>query len=310
MEGKIFNETDSEYIIKFKKSEFRVLKPTENNKYLMFIIGDSPNKSWLNKLNFYCISKNPSFNKLLEKFIIMAEKNYVELESPYIKMESSFSEKELAYQIEKNIILKYAEFNNFQSNNINFSKNTKKLFNKEIITDIIINEYMNVWKYLIDNQLGSIDIENNLVFHWKLYLENFKSCSLRQELREIGKKYGYSKIEIHIFFNDKLYPNFPTNDSAKWDEAVHHYFNSLLTTSGLILRDDENEYHPVMDKLIDDPLNVPSDRKIKLLCVSRISKEKNLDVFCSLDTKQYELVLVGDGPYKKELMEKLLIVRR
>ena len=48
----------------------------------------------------------------------------------------------------------------------------------------------------------------------------------------------------------------------------------------------------------------PSDRKIKLLCVSRISKEKNLDVFCSLDTKQYELVLVGDGPYKKELMEK------
>jgi len=51
-------------------------------------------------------------------------------------------------------------------------------------------------------------------------------------------------------------------------------------------------------------LHMPSDRKIKLLCVSRISKEKNLDVFCNLDRKKYQLVLVGDGPYKQELMQK------
>ena len=48
----------------------------------------------------------------------------------------------------------------------------------------------------------------------------------------------------------------------------------------------------------------PSDRKIKLLCVSRLSKEKNLDVFCSLNPNKYDLVLVGDGPYKQELMQK------
>jgi glycosyltransferase involved in cell wall biosynthesis len=48
----------------------------------------------------------------------------------------------------------------------------------------------------------------------------------------------------------------------------------------------------------------PSDQKIKLLCVSRISKEKNLDAFCSLNPKKYELVLVGNGPYFDELKKK------
>jgi glycosyltransferase involved in cell wall biosynthesis len=59
-----------------------------------------------------------------------------------------------------------------------------------------------------------------------------------------------------------------------------------------------------ISKLIPSITHMPSDRKIKLLCVSRISKEKNLDVFCSLDSEKYDLVLVGDGPYKQELMEK------
>ena len=48
----------------------------------------------------------------------------------------------------------------------------------------------------------------------------------------------------------------------------------------------------------------PSDRKTKLLCVSRISKEKNLDAYCSLSPNLYDLVLVGDGPYISELKVK------
>jgi len=41
--------------------------------------------------------------------------------------------------------------------------------------------------------------------------------------------------------------------------------------------------------------------KIKLVCVSRISKEKNLEAFCNLSPNKYELLVVGDGPYKPEL---------
>jgi glycosyltransferase involved in cell wall biosynthesis len=42
----------------------------------------------------------------------------------------------------------------------------------------------------------------------------------------------------------------------------------------------------------------------RLLSVGRISIEKNLDAFCSLDHKKYDLVVVGDGPYLKKLKSK------
>jgi glycosyltransferase involved in cell wall biosynthesis len=41
-----------------------------------------------------------------------------------------------------------------------------------------------------------------------------------------------------------------------------------------------------------------------LLTVNRISKEKNLDAFCRLSSYLYNLTVVGDGPYLKELKSK------
>jgi glycosyltransferase involved in cell wall biosynthesis len=41
-----------------------------------------------------------------------------------------------------------------------------------------------------------------------------------------------------------------------------------------------------------------------LVCVSRVSKEKNLDDFCSLEYPGAIKIMVGDGPYRKELEEK------
>ena len=41
-----------------------------------------------------------------------------------------------------------------------------------------------------------------------------------------------------------------------------------------------------------------------LVCVSRVSKEKNLDAFCELDYPGAIKIMVGDGPYRKELEKK------
>jgi len=47
-----------------------------------------------------------------------------------------------------------------------------------------------------------------------------------------------------------------------------------------------------------------TNAKPRLLSVGRVSKEKNLDVFCQLDRDQYDLVMVGDGPYLQTLMRQ------
>ena len=46
------------------------------------------------------------------------------------------------------------------------------------------------------------------------------------------------------------------------------------------------------------------DDKINLVCVSRISKEKNLDDFCKVQYPNQNKILVGDGPYRQELENK------
>jgi glycosyltransferase involved in cell wall biosynthesis len=54
----------------------------------------------------------------------------------------------------------------------------------------------------------------------------------------------------------------------------------------------------------DNPRGDSVARKPKLVSVGRVSKEKNLDAFCSLHQDKYELTVVGDGPYRKELENK------
>lgn len=55
---------------------------------------------------------------------------------------------------------------------------------------------------------------------------------------------------------------------------------------------DRDIFYPVDKQHTDIPV---------LLCVSRVSREKNLDVFCQLPGKK---ILVGDGPYLKELQDR------
>jgi len=62
---------------------------------------------------------------------------------------------------------------------------------------------------------------------------------------------------------------------------------------------DKNTFNPSNRRRIDD-----SVLKI-ILCVSRVSKEKGLDDFCQIPIPDnYLKVLVGDGPYLNELMNK------
>lgn len=42
----------------------------------------------------------------------------------------------------------------------------------------------------------------------------------------------------------------------------------------------------------------------RLLSVGRVTREKNLDVFCQLDSNKYDLFVVGDGDYRSELTKK------
>ena len=107
---------------------------------------------------------------------------------------------------------------------------------------------------------------------------------------------------------------------VKWTNkflAIFHRDKTVFCTSQSMI--DYLKYHKIGEKHISWSRGVDTDifrpprtqknnnvfiKQINLLTVNRVSKEKNLDVFCQLSSFIYNLTVVGDGPYLKELKQK------
>lgn len=94
----------------------------------------------------------------------------------------------------------------------------------------------------------------------------------------------------------------------------HKHQGKVLTTTETMVKDLQSHGFDgeivSWSKGVDRDIFNPSYRtdsvagKPILLCVSRISKEKNLEEFCKLDYPGSTKIMVGDGPYRKELEQK------
>jgi glycosyltransferase involved in cell wall biosynthesis len=84
-----------------------------------------------------------------------------------------------------------------------------------------------------------------------------------------------------------------TTESIKQDLELHGFKNLVVWTRGV----DRTIFNSTHRRTI------VSGRPI-LLNVSRVSKEKGLDDFCRLDYPGATKIIVGDGPYRKELEQR------
>ena len=106
-------------------------------------------------------------------------------------------------------------------------------------------------------------------------------------------------------------PEFITWAYVRW---FHKHSGKVLTTTETMVNDlvDHGFDGTVIPwtRGVDRDIFNPSYRTETvvnhpiLVCVSRVSKEKNLDAFCELDYPNAMKIMVGDGPYRKELEKK------
>lgn len=106
-------------------------------------------------------------------------------------------------------------------------------------------------------------------------------------------------------------PEFITWSYVRW---FHKHSGKVLTTTDTMvneLRDHGFDGTVIpWTRGVDREIFNPSYRTETvvnhpiLVCVSRVSKEKNLDDFCELDYPNAVKIMVGDGPYRKELEKK------
>lgn len=157
-----------------------------------------------------------------------------------------------------------------------------------------------------------------------------------QKIEEIGADYYHIATEgpvglwarkyltkHHIRYNTAYHTKFPEGlytllgipESITWRyiKWFHKHTGRVLTTTESMvgqlkdkgLRGNIIPWTRGVDRSIFRPeLRTKRAGEVVLVCVSRVSREKNLDDFCSLDYFGARKILVGDGPYREELEQK------
>jgi len=106
----------------------------------------------------------------------------------------------------------------------------------------------------------------------------------------------------------------PESITWRYIKWFHKHTGKVLTTTEAMVK-QLKEHGLVADILswtrgVDRSIFNPdrrykhSKKHIELVCVSRVSKEKNLDDFCKLNYPNSIKTMVGDGPYLNELSQR------
>jgi glycosyltransferase involved in cell wall biosynthesis len=129
-------------------------------------------------------------------------------------------------------------------------------------------------------------------------------------------KHGYSyNTAYHTKFPEGLHTLVGIPESITWHyiKWFHKHTGKVLSTTESMVNQLKSQgliadivpwTRGVDRNLFNDSQRNKKNSELNLVCVGRISKEKNLDEFCKIDYFHAKKILVGDGPYRKELESK------
>ena len=146
--------------------------------------------------------------------------------------------------------------------------------------------------------------------HIHIATEGPVGLRVRQYLDKHGYRYNTA---YHTKFPEGLKKLFGIPEALTWPLVrwFHKHSGKVLTTTESMVQ--ELQAHGFDGEIIpwtrgvDRDIFKPDQRTKTLsngpilVCVSRVSKEKNLDDFCKLDYPNAIKIMVGDGPYRKDL---------
>ena len=164
-------------------------------------------------------------------------------------------------------------------------------------------------KIAIPRNVGAI-LEEIRPDHIHIATEGPVGLRVRQYLDKHGYRYNTA---YHTKFPEGLRKLFGIPEAITWPLVrwFHKHSGKVLTTTESMVQElrahgFDGEIIP-WTRGVDRDIFKPDQRTKTLsngpilVCVSRVSKEKNLDDFCKLDYPNAIKIMVGDGPYRKDL---------
>jgi ubiquitin-protein ligase len=193
-------------ILNFEHESIRckIITPNEQQDYYLVIPDNESQKNSCKKINKYCIKKKPTIEKIKLKLIKEFSKNIpVDVKPNFndTKTDTCIDE----YQIRS----KLSEIANSSKSMMSCKSDiVKNIFDKQMIIDVLISEYLDCVKQYKNNKMIHITLINDNIFSWNIKYK-FKKCDLSNDLKKLKDTFGYDHVELDINFHDELYPNYP-----------------------------------------------------------------------------------------------------
>ena len=147
--------------------------------------------------------------------------------------------------------------------------------------------------------------------HIHIATEGPMGLCARQYLDKHGRRYNTA---YHTRFPEGLRKLFGIPENLTWPliRWFHKHSGKVLTTTDTMVQElreqgfdgDIVSWTRGVDRTVFKPEYRVPHEGTRLVCVSRISKEKNLEDFCELKYPGAHKILVGDGPYRAELEQR------
>ena len=169
----------------------------------------------VNKINSYSIKNIPTIDKFFTKINkcyenSLTEKNIEKNKDINYFMNSNINDID-KFDIElTRLKIQLQEYKNTSVSQLAVTNNnSKNFYDASLVADIIINEYIELFKFYKNSKNIGLSLVNNNIYHWNLKFRNFDNKELKQDLQNLflAKEYNYIEVELH--FHDKLYPNYP-----------------------------------------------------------------------------------------------------
>lgn len=175
-------------------SIFKIIDPDEQNDYFVVLSGDEREYDWLDKINKNCI---------IDKIDKTEIKKKIEKYLKKFGIKKKIFNSGLNEYILKEKLLDLAKTS---QSPITAEKTAKSIFNKDIVSNIVVNQFIECSKWLYDAKRSSISLTDGNIFIWNIIISNFNNEKLNFNSKELKNIKG---IEFELCFHSEFYPNYP-----------------------------------------------------------------------------------------------------
>ncbi len=294
------NSDGNKLDIMFDKLQLKMIFPQKDTSNpIFFVLAQNNNdkiEESIQKINSY------SFNQSKKKKPINVDKLFEKINKSYTKYNVSdfntFTNYDfeidkfdleacrLKHTLQNNKATSVSQLTSVNINNTNNAGAKKNIYDSSLVGDMIIEEYVELYRSYKDNKSVELSIVNDNIYHWKLKFRKFSNVVIKNNLESLMQKYNYDFIEIDVHFHSQLYPNFPP-----FIKLIRPRLNNSLMNKLSNL------------KMIQFDYWTPT-RSMKFI-INKLHTILNKHVDINIDTEMNDITKYSDGAYT--LLESYLI---